>query len=1461
MDQVDWVDADEEGVAIRTADYQADGQERRGAVLVRTFVPFSPDRVRALAAIGFVPVNDSGKLYGRPGRLFRLGEMRTVFPRIRIVPVPRDRTNVQMNAAWPFAAAPGPVAPRASAPVSAVPIPGAVRRPLPGRPSAGAGQPPPVPAEDRMSTVAFVPRPEPLAPAIPGLRRPVRPPGVVSAPVVVPQAAAPSAATAPAPVAVPQRAPPQSPEFRGDPEERDDPADGVRTADAPVVETALREPAAAEPAAERTVPVQPRREAVPGKSRKRETRKAALSRVRHATGKPREAVPVAPLAPRVPGERLNRYQVSYRPASGVGVPIATIPINLAAATERALERLQEKYGPIDAFVSSRLDWTIDEMAGYLSPEQVDAVGLAIAAAEKGQGFVLADQTGLGKGRVVAAIARGIVLMGKVAIVTTEKENLFSDLFRDIADIGSLELFGRPFILNANSSIIDVADPEGRVIHEPWKPQQIQDAIKRRKLPKGTRMVLSTYSQFNRVGSPKIEFLKEISKGNQLVCDESHNAVGDSNTSLALSEAMALADGVTYSSATFAKNARNLAAYGSLFPPSMRSSDLMGVLSAGGQSISEALAQMLAEDGAFLRREHDLSGITIQVVDDMTRIERNRAYADAISPVLGRIAKLARIVSQMADERNGDGGDDQTFARKGKASKEFWYTGNFGARLAAIVRQFVTALQVDFCVDEAVAALDEGEKPVIVIESTMESLMRELASDDGVEEPVVGSEIPGEGAPEAAETAPAAQEPYSPSPPDFKDALRLMLDRTMQLIVKRAGEEEPERIPVDDPELVAEAADILSVIEGFPDLSLSPIDDIRARVEEIGRSRYAEGRISRPWAADEISARSMRVLDGAYVQMPKADRVSKVAGFNAGLSDLIVITRAASTGLSLHASERVKDQRKRRMIELQIPANVVERVQFWGRINRRGQVVLPSFRTLSTGLPLQTRLLAIQNRKVADLSANVTASAESATAMDVPDPIDAIGNEVCRRILEERPILADRMHIAMKLPDPDKAAAELYHVNKLLSRLILLGADEQEALYAEVIASYEDALRDLAARGRAPRGSRDLDGVWNVVDRQVFEPGDERDGPVFGRPVMVTTIESEQDLAPLSGDEVQAMVDESVRRLACAKGASTDGLFAAHLDANKANKQRILNAALPAFFASTRAALASSQPNAVKLAEERLARLASFLNHVKPGLSITVPGDDGAESGVIVDVRTPPLEDSHLPGRWGIRYVVPGDERPREISAAAIIRDPDVMIYPAKTHEVAASMLDRFARTPVGRTLVRRKILDGNLVKAVVAARHVGWSSAVNWTGDDGVPRRAVLIPRSKQDSIAVLPGRTTSAMVALDLMRRGAELSTNPDSPDDGARMVLAGESVDIFIPGAKKAAKIFETPEILAVVGRFKGDFKGREATVPASSLQRLIQVFAEGGHAFHFEGRYRSALGDSEDLEDYSAPGIGNP
>lgn len=75
---------------------------------------------------------------------------------------------------------------------------------------------------------------------------------------------------------------------------------------------------------------------------------------------------------------------------------------MQSAIDRALGALSERVGDIDDYVAEKLGYTRDELLGtettpgYFSAEQVDALAMAIANVEQGAGFVVGDQTGVGK---------------------------------------------------------------------------------------------------------------------------------------------------------------------------------------------------------------------------------------------------------------------------------------------------------------------------------------------------------------------------------------------------------------------------------------------------------------------------------------------------------------------------------------------------------------------------------------------------------------------------------------------------------------------------------------------------------------------------------------------------------------------------------------------------------------------------------------------------------------------------------------------------------------------------------------------------------------------------------------------------------------------------------------------------------------------------------------------------------
>ena len=83
-----------------------------------------------------------------------------------------------------------------------------------------------------------------------------------------------------------------------------------------------------------------------------------------------------------------------------------------------------------------------------------------------------------------------------------------------------------------------------------------------------------------------------------------------------------------------------------------------------------------------------------------------------------------------------------------------------------------------------------------------------------------------------------------------------------------------------------------------------------------------------------------------------DKVGTTRMFNNGELDAIILNVAGSTGISLHASEKFKDQRKRHMIVAQPAQDINIFMQMLGRIHRTGQVILPKYTILSLDLPTE-----------------------------------------------------------------------------------------------------------------------------------------------------------------------------------------------------------------------------------------------------------------------------------------------------------------------------------------------------------------------------------------------------------------------------------------------------------------------------------------------------------------------------
>lgn len=445
----------------------------------------------------------------------------------------------------------------------------------------------------------------------------------------------------------------------------------------------------------------------------------------------------------------NPIQRPYAAFSRLGASTMMAPANLQVPMQNALARIEEAHGlTIDDYVVRETGYPKDILAQRFDPEQIDAIALLLERMRENSGLIIADQTGAGKGRVLAAAAAIAERRGKKVIFFTERPNLYSDLFRDLINIGEHGRF-IPFITNADAEIVDHA---GVVLHK-HDPVALSRALNdHASLGEiGCNMVMTNYSQIAAKDSKKADWIaSQVDRDTVLILDEAHVAAGmDSNTAAAIERLTMAAGAVVYSSATWAKSHKNIALYGRAFPHGTNMASIAETLRSGGTPMLEMVSGMLAETGALRCVEHDMSKADFEFVVDEASAPRNREYADAVAAIMGEMAFMSGEVDRLARRMEREnmsvlrearearevalrevvtlsldqGGGD---APRRTSTKVSILRPSFGAgsMLYQTMKRMIAAMDAVHGVERAVAALERGEKPVLVFSDTAESFVRD-----------------------------------------------------------------------------------------------------------------------------------------------------------------------------------------------------------------------------------------------------------------------------------------------------------------------------------------------------------------------------------------------------------------------------------------------------------------------------------------------------------------------------------------------------------------------------------------------------------------------------------------------------------------------------------------------------------------------------------------------------------------
>lgn len=834
---------------------------------------------------------------------------------------------------------------------------------------------------------------------------------------------------------------------------------------------------------------------------------------------------------------LTEEKLPYRPHNTAFSLQSVAPAAMVEAMDNTLSQIEKSVGKsIDQFVTDELGYdTIQDAHNALAAEQMDSVAMAIYQMKQGQSLIIGDQTGVGKGRQMAALIRWAVRQGKKPIFVTQKADLFSDIYRDLVDIGSGDL--RPFILNSDGAMVDA---NGGIVHKPL-PANIQVRVfENEKLLKDFDYVVLTYSQVNtgdaisqeqmmngkkvrkskaiknNKPTPKATFLRNISKDNYLFLDESHTAAGDSNVGAFFQSIIGTkidsgVRAVTFASATFAKRPDTMPMYAlrtAMAEANIEREELIDIIEKGGVTLQEIMSRALTESGQMVRRERDMSDVRTdwKTIDDPTIVKQAREQYDRTIVAFNAIIDFQdKFITPLVKEQDRELAEVMSTANLKKGTKKFGIDNTpFASKTFNYTKQLMLALKVDAIVDEVEREIKAGRHPVIALESTMESTIKDYTPGETIAEP------------------------------SFSASLLKGLDNCMQYTIKDDQGVETHMTYTPN-ELGAEGETAYYKLQDFirkstEDIFISPLDAI---IERLHAKGYRVG---------ELTGRNMyveRTDDRNVIVRRRTDKDKKrmQREFNNGTLDVLILNKSASTGISLHASEKFSDQRQRSMIIAQPLSDINDYMQMIGRIDRTGQVHRGYYINLGLPVPAESRFLMMLSTKLKSLNANTTTSQDSeSNEVDAPDLLNKYGSQVVIEYLRDNPTIYEKIGEPLK-KNSKKGDDKTIHANeldeytpseddalKITGRVALLNTKEQEEFYNDVVRRYNDLIRYLNDTGTNDLKITTLPLRAKTISRKVSSVGREPNGnnPFAGN-AYVEQVEMDVLRKPMKANEVQKLI--------------------------------------------------------------------------------------------------------------------------------------------------------------------------------------------------------------------------------------------------------------------------------------------------------------------------------------------------
>ena len=568
-------------------------------------------------------------------------------------------------------------------------------------------------------------------------------------------------------------------------------------------------------------------------------------------------------------------------------------------------------------------------------------------------------------------------------------------------------------------------------------------------------------------------------------------------------------------------------------------------------------------------------------------------------------------------------------------------------------------------------------------------------------------------------------------------------------------------------------------------------------------------------------------------------------FNSGGLDAMILNQAGSTGISLHASEKFKDQRKRVMLIAQAPGDINTHMQMLGRVHRTGQVIPPAFEQLAADIPAETRPAAVLAKKMASLNANTTAARDSAfTSADVPDFINSYGDKVAIAVMQDEP----ELNAAMANPvSSDPKAENADAMRKLTGRIPLLPLAEQERLYGRLIDDYRSMIEQLDAAGQNTLEAKTLDLDARMVSEAEIQ---KETGPSpFQEAVRLGTYNIKRQGKPYTAREVISDAAHAAgTEVATLPKGDAAALEKIMREGQSVARKRASEA--KAAFKDYKDAYLKGIDDPERADAQRV-KLNDVEGRFTALNAMTSPGNrvrltfEGGESMTAVALRTAQGKGSKNPlalGSWKVTFASPTDGRTIQFPYSQLITDASaptegqVKVALPGWEETPAQTLDTFDKLAAGGAREERVIATGNLLSAFSKVR----GQIVNFTTDKGEVRQGIMLPSkagSIDDVLSTMRKELKAPSEVVQWLRDNPREALSSTDGNVSVTRALGGHSAISVAKSKKDGGKYYLNDDVLLETGQFQSRGGRMVADVGGEQLEPAIRALQSAGARFEIQ------------------------